>query len=67
MEIGTGGVARTLGRRWPEAGHAVTRGVGVNVEFHLRPGVLHEFETFANATDVAHRAVSDRLRVLRAL
>jgi acetyl esterase/lipase len=38
---------------------------GVSVEFHLRPGVPHEFETFAHATDVARRAIADRLRVLR--
>jgi acetyl esterase/lipase len=40
---------------------------GVNVEFHLRPGVPHEFETFAYDTDVARRAVADRLRVLQAM
>ena len=40
---------------------------GVTVEFHLRPGVPHEFETFAFAADVAHRAVGDRLRVLRGI
>jgi acetyl esterase/lipase len=40
---------------------------GVNVEFHLRPGVPHEFETFAYDTDIARRAVADRLRVLRAI
>jgi acetyl esterase/lipase len=40
---------------------------GVTVEFHLRPGVPHEFETFAHATDIARRAVADRLRVLRAI
>jgi acetyl esterase/lipase len=38
---------------------------GVDVEFHLHPGVPHEFETFAWDTDVARRAVADRLRVLR--
>jgi len=38
---------------------------GVSVEFHLRPGVPHEFETFAYATDIARRSVADRLRVLR--
>ncbi|WP_410623395.1 hypothetical protein [Amycolatopsis sp. cmx-8-4] len=37
---------------------------GVDVEFHLHPGVPHEFETFAWDTDVARRAVADRLRVL---
>jgi len=40
---------------------------GVNVEFHLRPGVPHEFETFAYTTDVARSAIADRLRVLKAL
>ena len=40
---------------------------GVDVEFHLHPGVPHEFETFAWDTDVARRAVADRLRVLGAL
>jgi acetyl esterase/lipase len=40
---------------------------GVPVEFHLRPGVPHEFETFAYATDIAPRAVADRLRVLAAI
>jgi acetyl esterase/lipase len=40
---------------------------GVNVEFHLRLGVPHEFETFAYATDIARRSVADRLRVLRVL
>jgi acetyl esterase/lipase len=40
---------------------------GVSVEFHLRPGVPHEFETFAYATDIARRAIADRLRVLRSI
>jgi acetyl esterase/lipase len=40
---------------------------GVDVEFHLHPGVPHEFETFAWDTDVARRAVADRLRVLGSL
>jgi len=40
---------------------------GVEVEFHLRPGVPHEFETFAYDTDVARRASADRIRVLTAL
>jgi acetyl esterase/lipase len=39
-------------------------GAGVTVEFHLRPGVPHEFETYAFATDIARRSVRDRLRVL---
>ncbi|WP_284744740.1 alpha/beta hydrolase [Amycolatopsis sp. RTGN1] len=37
---------------------------GVDVEFHLHPGVPHEFDTFAWDTDVARRAVADRLRAL---
>jgi acetyl esterase/lipase len=40
---------------------------GVTVEFHLRPGVPHEFETYAYATDVARRSVSDRPRVLSSI
>jgi len=40
---------------------------GVTVEFHLRPGVPHEFETIAFDADVARRAMSDRLRVLRGI
>jgi acetyl esterase/lipase len=40
---------------------------GVNVEFHLRPGAPHEFETFAYDTNIARRAVADRIRVLRAI
>ena len=40
---------------------------GVNVEFHLRPGVPHEFETYAYSADVARRAMADRLRVLSSI
>jgi len=40
---------------------------GVTVEFHLRPGVPHEFETYAYATDIARRSVNDRLRVLASI
>jgi len=40
---------------------------GVAVEFHLRPRVPHECETFAYDTDVARRASADRIRVLTAL
>jgi acetyl esterase/lipase len=40
---------------------------GVNVEFHLRPGVPHEFETYAHTSDIAQRAMADRLRVLSAI
>jgi acetyl esterase/lipase len=40
---------------------------GVDVEFHLRPGVPHAFEVVAPDSAVAHRAQDDRTRVLRAL
>jgi acetyl esterase/lipase len=40
---------------------------GVDVEFHLHPGVPHEFDTYGWDTDVARRAVADRLRVLGSL
>jgi acetyl esterase/lipase len=43
-------------------GHA-----GVNVEFHLHPGVPHEFESLAPDSDVSHRALADRIRVLASL
>jgi acetyl esterase/lipase len=37
---------------------------GVDVEFHLHPGVPHEFETIAPHSDVSRRALADRIRVL---
>ena len=40
---------------------------GVPVEFHLHPGVHHEFDSIAFGSDVARRAVADRVRVLRSL
>ena len=40
---------------------------GVTVEFHIRPGVPHEFETYAHASDVARRSVADRLRTLQGI
>jgi acetyl esterase/lipase len=40
---------------------------GVPVEFHLHPGVPHEFDSIAFGSDVARRAVADRVRVLRSL
>jgi acetyl esterase/lipase len=40
---------------------------GVDVEFHLRPGVPHEFDSIAPGSDVARRAIADRVRVLRSL
>ncbi|MEZ0075794.1 alpha/beta hydrolase [Planotetraspora sp. GP83] len=41
--------------------------VGVPVEFHLHPGVPHEFESIAHASDVARRVIADRVRVLASL
>jgi acetyl esterase/lipase len=40
---------------------------GVPVEFHLHPGVPHEFDSIAFTTDVARRATADRVRVLSSL
>ncbi|WP_071812797.1 alpha/beta hydrolase [Lentzea guizhouensis] len=40
---------------------------GVPVEFHLHPGVPHEFEGLAFTTDVARRVIADRVRVLASL
>ncbi len=40
---------------------------GVDVEFHLHPGVPHAFEVFAPHSAVARRAQADRSRVLRSL
>ena len=40
---------------------------GVNVEFHLHPGVPHEFDQVASTADVSLRATADRIRVLRSL
>jgi acetyl esterase/lipase len=40
---------------------------GVDVEFHLHPGVPHEFETLAPDSGVARRAIADRIRVLASL
>jgi len=37
---------------------------GVPVEFHLHPGVPHEFDSIAFESDVARRAFADRVRVL---
>jgi hypothetical protein len=36
----------------------------VDVEFHLHPGVPHEFETIAPDSDASRRALADRIRVL---
>ncbi|WP_151478805.1 alpha/beta hydrolase [Streptomyces albicerus] len=40
---------------------------GVPVEFHLHPGVPHEFDSIAFTTDVARRAIADRVRALASL
>ena len=40
---------------------------GVPVEFHLHPGVPHEFDSIAFGIDVARRAVADRVRALASL
>ncbi|AJZ84342.2 hypothetical protein ADL28_37725 [Streptomyces violaceusniger] len=37
---------------------------GVPVEFHLHPGGPHEFDSIAFTSDVARRAIADRIRVL---
>lgn len=42
-------------------------GPAVPVEFHLHPGVPHEFDSIAFTTDVARRAIADRVRVLASL
>jgi signal transduction histidine kinase len=43
------------------------RAAGVPVELHLHPGVPHEYDAIAFASDVARRAQADRERVLRSL
>ena len=40
---------------------------GVPVEFHLHPGVPHEFDSIAFTSDVARRAIADRVRALASL
>jgi acetyl esterase/lipase len=40
---------------------------GVPVEFHLHPGVPHEYDAIAFGADVSRRAQNDRDRVLRSL
>jgi acetyl esterase/lipase len=37
---------------------------GVPVEFHLHPGAPHEFDSIAFDSDLARRAIADRIRVL---
>jgi acetyl esterase/lipase len=40
---------------------------GVSIELHVHPGAPHGFERMAPESDVAKRAMADRLRVLAAL
>ncbi len=40
---------------------------GVPVEFHLHPGAPHEFDSIAFGSDVARRAIADRVRVLKSI
>jgi acetyl esterase/lipase len=40
---------------------------GVPVEFHLHPGAPHEFDSIAFESDVARRAIADRVRVLKSI
>jgi acetyl esterase/lipase len=40
---------------------------GVPVEFHLHPGAPHEFDSIAFGSDVARRAMADRIRVLKSI
>jgi acetyl esterase/lipase len=40
---------------------------GVPVEFHLHPGVPHEFDSIAFNADVSRRAIADRVRVLKSI
>ncbi|SEG95675.1 Acetyl esterase/lipase [Nonomuraea solani] len=40
---------------------------GVPVEFHLHPGVPHEFDGLAFTTDIARRVIADRVRALASL
>ena len=40
---------------------------GVPVEFDLHPGVPHEFDSIAFDSDVARRAIADRVRVLKSI
>ncbi len=42
-------------------------GAGVPTEFHLHPGCPHAFEALAHGTDVAARALGDRIRRLISL
>jgi hypothetical protein len=37
------------------------------VEYHLHPGAPHEFDSIAFGSDVARRAIADRVRVLKSI
>jgi len=51
-----------------DLGYAAKLGrAGVPVEFHLHPGAPHEFDSIAFGSDVARRAVADRIRVLASI
>ncbi|WP_318307149.1 alpha/beta hydrolase [Amycolatopsis solani] len=51
-----------------DAAYATKLGrAGVEVEFHLHPGAPHEFDSIAFGSDVARRAIADRVRVLKSL
>ena len=51
-----------------DIGYALTLSrAGVPVEFHLHPGVPHEYDAIAFGADVSRRAQADRDRVLRSL
>jgi len=51
-----------------DAAYATTlSNAGVDVEFHLRPGVPHEFDSIAPDADVSRRAIADRIRALQSL
>jgi acetyl esterase/lipase len=40
---------------------------GVPVEFHIHPGAPHEFDSIAFPSDVAKRAIADRVRALKSI
>jgi acetyl esterase/lipase len=38
---------------------------GVPCEFHLRPGCPHAFEVYAPKSNIAQRAIADRIRAVQ--
>jgi len=51
-----------------DASYALTLSrAGVPVEFHLHPGVPHEYDAIAFTADVSRRAQADRVRVLKSI